>query len=121
MSEDRSQQEIIREQVKSLAKEAIANSQPSAWFEKLYFQANGNENNIPWAKLKPHPSLIDWLTKNKKNVNRNKSALVVGCGLGDDAEALAKYGYLVTAFDISHTAIAWCKKRFPNSKVNYLV
>ena len=50
-----------------------------------------------------------------------RTALVIGCGLGDDAEALAKLGFQVTAFDISTTAIAWCHERFPNSSVNYLV
>ena len=46
---------------------------------------------------------------------------MVGCGLGDDAEALAKIGFEVTGFDISSTAIAWCQQRFPNTEVNYLV
>jgi len=46
---------------------------------------------------------------------------VVGCGLGDDAEALAQQGFQVTAFDISPTAIAWCEKRFPDSQVKYQV
>ncbi|WP_373527449.1 class I SAM-dependent methyltransferase, partial [Nostoc sp.] len=50
-----------------------------------------------------------------------QKALVIGCGLGDDAEALAHRGFEVTAFDISPTAIAWCQERFPNSTVNYVV
>jgi SAM-dependent methyltransferase len=49
-----------------------------------------------------------------------RKALVVGCGLGDDAEALAGTGMQVTAFDISQTAVDWCKRRFPNSAVEYL-
>lgn len=47
--------------------------------------------------------------------------MVIGCGLGDDAEILASLGYQVTAFDIAPTAIAWCKQRFPQSPVIYLV
>ncbi|NES70209.1 MAG: class I SAM-dependent methyltransferase [Okeania sp. SIO2D1] len=43
------------------------------------------------------------------------------CGLGDDAEALADEGFQVSAFDISPSAIAWCERRFPRSRVNYLV
>jgi len=39
--------------------------------------------------------------------------------LSDDAEELAKRGFHTTAFDISLTAIAWCKKRFTNSTVHY--
>ena len=50
-----------------------------------------------------------------------KKALVVGCGLGDDAQALSELGFKVTGFDIAPTAIAWCKKRFPESQVNYIV
>jgi 2-polyprenyl-3-methyl-5-hydroxy-6-metoxy-1,4-benzoquinol methylase len=46
-------------------------------------------------------------------------AVTIGCGLGDDAEALAAAGYQVTAFDISETAIEWCSRRFPNSRVEY--
>jgi 2-polyprenyl-3-methyl-5-hydroxy-6-metoxy-1,4-benzoquinol methylase len=48
-----------------------------------------------------------------------KSALVTGCGLGDDAEQLAAWGFRATAFDISETAIRACRKRFPNSTVQY--
>ncbi|MCC5670705.1 class I SAM-dependent methyltransferase [Nostoc sp. CHAB 5784] len=40
-----------------------------------------------------------------------QKALVIGCGLGDDAEAIASLGFEVTAFDISPTAIAWCQER----------
>ncbi|WP_306299031.1 bifunctional 2-polyprenyl-6-hydroxyphenol methylase/3-demethylubiquinol 3-O-methyltransferase UbiG [Nostoc sp. T09] len=50
-----------------------------------------------------------------------QKALVIGCGLGDDAEALAQRGFEVTAFDISPTAIAWSQQRFPHSTVNYVV
>jgi SAM-dependent methyltransferase len=39
--------------------------------------------------------------------------------LGDDAEFLATLRFDVTAFDISPTAIDWCRRRFPNSKVRY--
>lgn len=121
MNREQSQPEITREAIKSLANRAINNSQPTAWFEELYSLAKDKENNIPWAKLKADPLLIDWLEKRQQKEIENKSALVIGCGLGDDAETIAKFGYQVTAFDISETAIAWCKKRFPDSQVNYLV
>jgi len=48
-------------------------------------------------------------------------ALKIGCGLGDDAEELARRGFEVTAFDVSKTAVEWCKKRFPESTVEYVV
>lgn len=112
------QPENLRQKVQELASEAINKSEPSAWFEVLYASANGNAEQIPWAKLTPHPYLQDWLEKHEL-LTQGKKALVIGCGLGDDAEALAKLGLAVTAFDISPTAIAWCQKRFPNSLVNY--
>lgn len=46
---------------------------------------------------------------------------MVGCGLGDDAEAVAALGFAVTAFDVSPTAIAWARRRFPASRVTYRV
>lgn len=46
-------------------------------------------------------------------------ALDVGCGLGDNAEALSVVGMQVSAIDISPTAIEWAQKRFPHSLVNY--
>ena len=52
---------------------------------------------------------------------KEKAALVVGCGLGDDAEELARLGFRVTAFDISETAVDWCRRRFPASAVEYRV
>ena len=86
----------------------------------MYAEAEGDSSQVPWVKNSPHPYLQDWL-ENSIPQGKGCSALVIGCGLGDDAEALAELGYQVTAFDISPTAIAWCKERFPNSKVTYLV
>jgi len=106
--------------VQQLATEAIDKSEPSAWFEVLYAEAKGDTAKIPWAKLTSHPYLHDWLANHQPFASQQK-ALVIGCGLGDDAEALAHLGFEVTAFDISQSAIAWCQERFPNSAVNYLV
>jgi SAM-dependent methyltransferase len=67
-----------------------------------------------------NPNLVQWL--NRRNVQgKGKLALVVGCGLGDDAEELAHRGFEVVAFDIAPTAIDWCRKRFPYSPVAYVV
>src|SRR5215469_12039760 len=48
-----------------------------------------------------------------------RTALVVGCGFGDDAEAVASLGFSVVAFDISPTAIDGARSRFPGSSVDY--
>jgi SAM-dependent methyltransferase len=48
-----------------------------------------------------------------------RTALVVGCGFGDDAEFAASLGFNVVAFDISPTAIDGARSRFPGSSVHY--
>jgi 2-polyprenyl-3-methyl-5-hydroxy-6-metoxy-1,4-benzoquinol methylase len=90
------------------------------WFEGVYANANQQTTSIPWADLRPNPFLLEWLETIEPDTH-NKSAVVVGCGLGDDAEELAQRGYNVTAFDVSATAVDWCRQRFPNSKVDYVV
>ena len=114
------QPENLQLHVKQLASVALEKSEPSAWFEVLYAEAKGDTTQIPWAKLAPHPYLQEWLANHQPFVGGQK-ALIIGCGLGDDAEALAHRGFEVTAFDISPTAIAWCQERFPDSTVNYVV
>lgn len=64
---------------------------------------------------RPHPALLAWLDGEPEGVRHR--ALVIGCGLGDDAEAVRRRGYRVSAFDIAPTAIARCRQRFPDSKV----
>ncbi|MGB3405351.1 MAG: class I SAM-dependent methyltransferase [Microcoleaceae cyanobacterium] len=112
--------EQLREKVISLATEAVDKSNPTGWFETLYQDANGAVSQVPWAQSTAHTYIQNWLENNTLEAT-GKTAIVVGCGLGDDAESLAKLGFQVTAFDISPTAIEWCQQRFPNSTVNYQV
>jgi SAM-dependent methyltransferase len=88
-------------------------------FEEIYAQAGGHLEAIPWASLAPHPALVAWLDRAEPATGG--AALVVGCGLGDDAEALSARGWRVTAFDVAPTAIALCRQRFADSAVDYLV
>jgi len=111
--------EAIQQKIKKLATES-QKADPTAWFDVLYSEAEGDAGQIPWARLTTHPYLQEWLDISQPQ-GEGRTALVIGCGLGDDAEALAKLGFQVTAFDISIKAIAWCKERFPDSSVNYLV
>lgn len=90
------------------------------WFDALYQQSAGNPDGIPWADLQPNPNLVEWLDREAVQ-GRGRKALVVGCGLGDDAEYLAAAGFDVAAFDISSTAIDWSRQRFPDSAVRYCV
>jgi SAM-dependent methyltransferase len=45
---------------------------------------------------------------------------VIGCGLGDDAEHVASLGFTTVAFDVSPTAVAGARRRFPRSTVEYV-
>ena len=74
---------------------------------------------LPWASLKPFPLLVEWL--DGPGAGMSGEALVVGTGLGDDAEELARRGFAVTAFDLSPTAIERARARFPESNVEYRV
>ena len=59
--------------------------------------------------------LADWLTGS----GAGRSAVVVGCGLGADAEFVAAHGFATTAFDISATAVRTAQQRYPTSPVDY--
>ncbi len=91
---------------------------PLSWFETLYSEARAGQGSIPWAGMKPNPHMVRWVEDSDRHWE-GKSALVIGCGLGDDAEYLSALGMKVTAFDLSDTAIAWCKERFPGSETDY--
>ena len=105
---------------KQMVKEYQENDNPTGWFDSIYTDAQGDYKAVFWSDLEPSPYLVKWLKENL-NFSKQKKAIVVGCGLGDDAEALSEYGYEVIGFDISKEAIKLCKKRYPNSKVTYLV
>ncbi len=109
-----------RQRVYELAQRILPSGDFAGFFDAVYATAEGDASGVPWADLQPHPVALAWLER--QNVQgEGKSALVVGCGLGDDAEELAGRGFHVTAFDVSPHAIAWCKQRFPASSVNYQV
>ena len=75
-----------RKVARRLAAEAIGRGQPLEWFETLYHQAAGHEAGIPWADMTVNPTLARWLTLSPPS-DAWTNALVIGCGLGDDAEA----------------------------------
>jgi SAM-dependent methyltransferase len=90
------------------------------FFESVYKNADhDNLSAIPWATLAPNVYLEKHLSL-LEPVSRKK-ALVIGCGLGDDALILEKHGYDVEAIDISPSAIALAKKRHIDSKVDFHV
>lgn len=109
-----------RTRLKQLAANSIEKGDHTGWFEDLYRGAEGNVEAIPWAHLRPNPLLVEWVTHNQPS-GEGRRALIVGSGLGDDAEAMSHAGFAVTAFDISAEAIQWCHRRFTDSTVRYRV
>ena len=95
-----------------------------AFFNDVYARAGGDAAFVPWADLKPKEQLVQWLEENPginsaKTSSAIPSAIDIASGLGDNAEAIAAAGYRTTAFDLSADAIAWARKRFPESPVDY--
>ena len=88
-------------------------------FDEIYVRAGSDLSAVPWASLTANAALVAWLDRQPEG--GGAAALVVGCGLGDDAEELARRAYHVTAYDVSPTAIELCRHRFPGSPVDYLV
>jgi SAM-dependent methyltransferase len=84
---------------------------PTGWFEPLYAGAGGDAAAVPWARLAPSPHLAAWMDQPGLDLT-DVDAVVVGCGLGDDAAALAERGAHVVAFDVSATAVRWAADRF---------
>ena len=104
--------------VDRLAAESISHGDATGWFDEVYRAAGDDPSRIPWADEKPNRWLVEWLDREHPETT-GSTAVVVGSGLGDDAEELARRGFEVTAFDISETAIAWARRRFPDSTVEY--
>lgn len=102
----------------SLAEQSHDRGDATGWLERVYADAAQDPSRVPWGDQRPNPNLVPWLDARPSHSGR---ALVVGCGLGDDAEELAKRGYEVTAFDVAPSAIAWAKERWASSSVRYEV
>lgn len=109
-----------RARVRQLAAEFTEKGDQLGWFEALYQEAEHGHAAIPWADMEPNPRLVEFW-KSHSLETEGKRALVIGSGLGDDAEQLAAWGFGTTAFDISKTAIEKTKRRYPKSQVEYVV
>jgi SAM-dependent methyltransferase len=101
-----------------LAAESLAAGDPTGWFERLYEEGDAGRVAMPWNREHPHPVLADWVEQRALQ-GRGRPALVVGCGLGGDAELIAASGFATTAFDVSETAIRVARARFAESTVQY--
>jgi len=112
--------EIDRVLARHLADEAASRGELLAWFEELYVAAETQGGVVPWADGVPNPQLVAWSAQHRLSGN-GRRALVVGCGLGDDAEFLAGLGFSVVAFDVAPTAVRRCRERFASTAVDYVV
>jgi len=98
----------------------VADDDATGWFEPLYAAAEAGDAVVPWDSGAPSALLVEW-TAARRPDGRGARAVVVGCGLGDDAEHVAALGFETVAFDIAPTAVRGALRRFPDSAVDYVV
>jgi SAM-dependent methyltransferase len=101
---------------RGLAAEAAAHNDPTGWFERLYSAAGTGDAVVPWHHDRADPMLVRWAGERS---GAGRRAVVVGCGLGDDAEFVAGLGFATVAFDVAPSAIELARQRFPHSTVDY--
>lgn len=109
-----------RVEVDGLVEHHLERGEPTGWFEPLYAAVGRRTGRLPWAARGPHPYLVDWLEQ-PGAAPPGSRALVVGCGLGDDAAHLAGHGLEVTAFDIAPSAVRRARRRHRGVAVDWEV
>jgi SAM-dependent methyltransferase len=117
-----------------LAAESLAAGDATGWFDQVYAAGRRGQATLPWDRGSGHPLLRDWLASTAAPGSTGpestgpgstgpggRLAVVVGCGLGEDAELVARHGYTTTAFDVAPTAVELARDRHPGSTVTYAV
>jgi SAM-dependent methyltransferase len=120
MAKAREEKEEARARVREIAAEFADRGDQLGWFDEVYKQAAGSTDSIPWADMEPNRFFKAWAEEKDLQGNGRK-ALVVGCGLGDDAKFLDDLGFDVTAFDISANAIEWARKLHKDTDIQFEV
>ena len=72
-----------------------------------------------WSRTERHPLLVQWAQRTGQT-GAGRTAVVIGCALGADAEFVAGLGFTTTAFDVSPTAIQLARERHPRTAVRYV-
>jgi SAM-dependent methyltransferase len=93
---------------------------PTAWFEELYAEASEGRAVVPWDRDASSELVTAWIESHTSDA-ADRSAVVVGCGYGRDAELVARHGYRTTGFDIAPTVIEAARVRHAGSPVDYRV
>lgn len=83
-------------------------------------EAAAGAHGIPWDRGEPHRLIVEWAERGQVR-GAGGLAIVVGCGLGDDAEFIASLGFLTVAFDVSATAVQTARQRHPGTAVDYAI
>lgn len=108
-----------RRRVGDLIAQSLARGDATGWFEELYAAAANGDLDVPWDRPAPAEPLERWARE--RGDGTGQRAVVVGCGLGRDAELLAELGYATTAFDVAPTAVDQARQRHSGSAVTYVV
>ena len=90
---ERQEDDDIQQRLQALSVAAENDGEPLRWFEDLYASAHRDSEHIPWARMGVNPILKNELEREDLPPGR---ALMVGCGLGDDAVYLEKIGWEVS-------------------------
>jgi SAM-dependent methyltransferase len=98
----------------------LPDDDPTAFFAQLYAAAAAGEAQLPWDRGGPREALVEWARRRRVTGDRRR-ALVVGAGLGGDAEFAARLGFTTVAFDAVEMAVAMARERHPGSAVSYVV
>ena len=117
-NEERNAYDKKRVRTRELAAEFNEKGDPLGWFDALYKESGGDIEKIPWADMAPNRFFKAW-AESKGLKGEGRRALVVGCGLGDDAKYLHDLGFKVTGFDISPTAIEWARKVYGEEGIQF--
>jgi SAM-dependent methyltransferase len=104
--------------IRDIALEKLSQGDYAAGFEVIYAHTQKTNNNPPWAHMMATPDFVAWAERESLS-GVGKRALVIACGMGDDAHYLTELGFDVVAFDVSESAIEICKRRFPDSTVKF--
>ena len=75
-----------------------AQKEATAWFDAHYREAANALEAVALARGEANPLLREYLERGETKPSK---AIVIGCGLGDDAQALHEAGFEVTAIDFS--------------------